>query len=165
MSIQRHLTHLTKGRFALGRAFPSRTLAGIEAAIAQDEARHRGQIRFAVETALDWPQLRAGMLARERAIEVFSHLRIWDTEENNGVLVYVLLADHDVEIVADRGIHAKVGVSAWEDVCREMEVAFRLGQFAQGTTAGIHAVGDHLARYFPPRQGPLDELPNRPVVM
>ncbi|MFN0317589.1 MAG: TPM domain-containing protein [Burkholderiales bacterium] len=165
MSIQRYFTHLTKTRFALRRAFSPPTLANIESAIARDETRHGGQIRFVVETALDWPELRARVSARERALEVFSHLRIWDTEENNGVLVYVLLAERDVEIVADRGIHAKAGADAWESICRGMEQAFRAGHFEQGSVAGIHAVGEHLAKHFPPSQGRRDELPNKPVVL
>ena len=165
MRIHRYLTHLTKNRFELKRSFAPSTLAKIESAIGRDEARHRGQIRFVVETALDWPELRAGIRACDRALEVFSHLRIWDTEENNGVLIYVLLAERDVEIVADRGIHTKAGASAWETICRGMEEAFRLGNFEQGAVMGIQAVGDHLAEHFPPQQGPRDELPNRPVVL
>lgn len=165
MRIHRYLTHLTKSGFALKRSFAPSTLAKIESAIARDEARHRGQIRFVVETALDWPELWAGIGARDRALDVFSQLRIWDTEENNGVLIYVLLADRDVEIVADRGIHAKAGASAWEAICRGMEEAFRLGHFEQGAVAGIHAAGEHLAQHFPPQPGRQDELPNRPVVL
>jgi TPM domain len=164
MSIQRYYSHLTTSRFALARAFSAQTLANIEAAIAHNEALHRGQIRFAVEAALDWPELRARVSARERALEMFSNLRVWDTEENNGVLIYVLLAERDVEIVADRGINAKVGAHAWEATCRAMEASFQLGHFEQGVLAGIQGVGEYLAHHFPPRAGPRDELPNTPVV-
>ncbi|MDP1997291.1 MAG: TPM domain-containing protein, partial [Gallionella sp.] len=129
------------------------------------ETRHDGQIRFAVEAALDLAPLLAGQTARERAVEVFSELRVWDTEHNNGVLIYLLLADRDVEIVADRGIHAKLGTEIWEAVCREMEAAFRDGQFEAGMLAGIHAVGEHLTRHFSARSGKPNEMPDRPVVL
>ncbi len=100
---------------------------------------------------------------RERALEVFGLLRIWDTEENCGVLVYLLLADRDVEIVADRGIHGKVGAAAWEAVCRRMEAAFREGRFADGAEAGIAEINALLAQHFPraDQAGP-NELPDRP---
>ncbi len=96
---------------------------------------------------------------------MFSQLRIWDTEHNNGVLIYLLLADRDVEIVADRGVHAKVGAQNWEDICRAMEAEFRAGHFEQGAVAGIEAVARQLALHFP-RDGDLgNELPDAPVVM
>ena len=165
MNLKRIMQHLSSGRAAVRRAFPQRALDAIERAIRETETRHDGQIRFAVEAALDLSPLLAGQAARERAIEVFSELRVWDTEHNNGVLIYLLLADRDVEIVADRGIHTKLGAETWEAICREMEAAFRNGQFEAGVLAGIHAVGDHLARHFPARGGKSNEMPDRPVVL
>jgi len=165
MDIKRIMQHLSSGRATVRRAFPLRTLDAIERAIRAAETRHDGQIRFAVEAALDLTPLLAGQTARERAVEVFSRLRVWDTEHNNGVLIYLLLADRDVEIVADRGIHARLGTETWEAICREMEAAFRDGQFEAGVLAGIHAVGEHLARHFPPRSGKPNEMPDRPVVL
>ena len=147
------------------RAFPSRALDAIESAIREAEARHNGQIRFAVEAALELAPLFAGQTARQRAIDVFSRLRVWDTEHNNGVLIYLLLADRDVEIVADRGINVKLGKDVWEAICREMEAAFRKGDFESGVVAGIHAVGEHLSRHFPARSGKSNEMPDSPVVM
>jgi uncharacterized membrane protein len=147
------------------RAFPPSALDAIECAIGETEARHDGQIRFAVEAALDLSPLLAGQTARERAIEVFSELRVWDTEHNNGVLIYLMLADRDVEIVADRGIHVRLGTETWETICRDMEAAFRNGQFEAGVLAGIHAVGAHLAHHFPARSGKPNEIPDRPVVL
>ncbi|HEU0219907.1 MAG TPA: TPM domain-containing protein, partial [Gallionella sp.] len=144
MNLYRVMQHLSSGRAAVRRAFPPHALDAIERAIRETEARHNGQIRFAVEAALDLPPLLAGQTARERAIEVFSKLRVWDTEHNNGVLIYLLLADRDVEIIADRGIHVRLGTETWEATCREMEAAFRDGQFEAGVLAGIHAVGEHL---------------------
>lgn len=165
MNLKRILKHLSSGRAAVRRAFPPRALDAVERAIRETEMRHDGQIRFAVEAALDLSPLLAGQAARERAIEVFSELRVWDTEHNNGVLIYLLLADRDVEIVADRGIHARLGAETWEAICREMEEAFRNGQFEAGVLAGIHAVGEHLARHFPARGDKSNEMPDRPVVL
>ncbi|TAN77894.1 MAG: hypothetical protein EPN14_06985 [Gallionella sp.] len=165
MNFKRIMRHLSTGRAAVRRVFPSRTLDAVEQAIRATEARHDGQIRFAVEAALDLSPLLAGQTARERAIEVFSQLRVWDTEHNNGVLIYLLLADRDVEIVADRGIHAKLGAEVWEAICREMEAAFCGGKFEDGVLAGIHAVGAHLAHHFPPRGGKPNEMPDSPVML
>jgi uncharacterized membrane protein len=96
---------------------------------------------------------------------VFSHLRIWDTEHNNGVLIYLLLADRKVEIIADRGIDARVGEVGWQTICRAMEAEFRKRRFEAGVIKGIEAVSRELARYFPPQGPPRNELPDAPVVM
>lgn len=165
MAGNRVLSHLVRSRFALRRTFPPHTLDAIESAIRQDETRHGGQIRFAIETALDWAELRAGLEAKSRALDVFSHLRCWDTEHNNGVLIYLLLADRDVEIVADRGIHARAGAAAWEEICRAMEGHFRAGAFEHGAVEGIHRVGSLLAEHFPPSGESRNELPDRPVIL
>jgi uncharacterized membrane protein len=142
-----------------------RTLDAIEQAIRATEARHAGQIRFAVEASLELVPLLAGQTAQQRAVEVFSKLRVWDTEHNNGVLIYLLLADRDVEIVADRGIHVRLGKEVWQTICHEMEAAFRESNFEAGVIAGIHAVGEHLSRHFPARSGKSNEMPDSPVVL
>jgi uncharacterized membrane protein len=159
------MRHLSGGRASVRRAFPQRTLDAIERAIRETEAQHSGQVRFAVEAALELSPLLAGQSARERAIEVFSLLRVWDTGQNNGVLIYLLLADRDVEIVADRGIHAKLGRQVWETVCLEMEEAFRNGKFEEGVLAGIHSVSRHLARHYPQAGEKMNELPDSPVLI
>jgi len=105
------------------------------------------------------------MSGRERAIEMFSNLRVWDTEHNSGVLIYLLLADHDIEIVADRGIAARVDPAAWEAVAQTMEAAFRQGEFERGALAGIEQIGALLAAHFPPFGHNPDELANRPVIV
>jgi uncharacterized membrane protein len=143
--------------------FPKHALAGIEQAIKRGEATHRGEIRFAAEDALDGPALLAGQSARERALEVFSQLRVWDTEENNGVLIYLLLADHDIEIVADRGINAQVAPGDWERICRDMEDGLRRGAYEKAVVTGIEKASQLLARHYPPRPGDRNELPDRPV--
>jgi len=152
-------------RWMVIRAFPGNTLTAIERAIKESEATHRGEIRFVVEGALEISPLLRGQSARERAIDVFSQLRIWDTEHNNGVLIYLLLADRDVEIVADRGIHARVGPREWERICRKMEAAFRQSDFEGGVVAGIQEVTRRLAEHFPPIDDGRNELPDKPVVL
>jgi uncharacterized membrane protein len=96
---------------------------------------------------------------------VFSQLHIWDTEQNNGVLIYLLLADRDVEIIADRGVHAKLGQATWEAICQEMEVAFRQGKFEEGVIAGIRSVGAHLSRHYPQVGTKINELSDKPVIL
>ncbi len=152
-------------RWMVHRAFPDDALIAIERAIKEGEAAHRGEIRFVVEGALHIEPLLRGQTPRERAIDVFSQLGIWDTEHNNGVLIYLLLADRNVEIVADRGIHEKVGAQEWEGICREMEAAFRQGNFKEGVVRGIQGVTRHLAEHFPPIADDRNELPDKPVVL
>ena len=163
MAWRRTVRHLAMPPWRLRQLLPRATLQAIEAAIGASERTHGGQICFAVETALDVAPLVRGQAARERALEVFAQLRVWDTEHNNGVLIYLLLADRDVEIVADRGIAARVAPAEWESVCRAMESAFRAGQFEQGALAGIRAVGELLARHYPQRG--TDTLSNAPYLL
>ena len=165
MNIQRIVTHLRMGNAQVRRAFPRSTLTNIEQAIKTSEAAHVGEIRFAVEGALDGMALFKGQSARERAIELFSQLRVWDTLHNNGLLIYLLLADRAVEIVADRGIHAKVSSQEWNQVCRQMETAFKQSNFESGVLAGVLAVTRHLAAHFPADGSSGNELPDKPVVL
>lgn len=163
---KRFWRHLVTDQGSARRAFPASALRRIEAAIAAGEKQHRGQVRFVVEPSLPLARVLSGLSARERALEVFSELRIWDTEENDGVLVYLLLADRDVELVADRGIHRPVGTPVWETVCRKMEAAFRNGEFTVGVEAGIAAINALLAEHFPRGDGAdANELPDRPVML
>ena len=136
MNIQRIARHLLMTDRQVSRTFGRSTLNKIEAAIKASEVEHIGEIRFAVEGGLDGTPLFKGQSARERAIELFSQLRVWDTQHNTGVLIYLLLADRAVEIVADRGIHAKVDAQAWSKVCRQMEAAFRQSNFEGGVVSG-----------------------------
>ncbi|HEY5128459.1 MAG TPA: TPM domain-containing protein [Bradyrhizobium sp.] len=165
MGIRRIGKHLLEHRWRGRRIFPPEVLAAIERAIKAGEATHSGQVRFVVEGALDGKPLFRDQPARERALDIFSHLRIWDTAHNNGVLIYLLLADRDVEIVADRGIDAKVGAAGWESICKAMETDFRAGNFAGGVIRGIEAVSRQLAAHFPKHGAGRNELPDAPVVM
>lgn len=161
----RWIRHLFLDDLAARRAFPRAALVAIEQAIAAQERRHRGELRFVVEGGLALPALVSRRSAHERAIELFGHLRVWDTEDNAGVLVYLLLADRRVEIVADRGIHAKVGAAAWDAICGAMQRAFAQGQFEAGAILGIKAISDLLAEHFPPGEDNPNELPDAPVVL
>src|ERR1700719_716102 len=165
MSIKRIGRHLLEHRWRVRRIFPPRVLAAIEQAIKTGEATHSGQIRFVVEGALDGAALFRDQPARERALDIFAQLRIWDTTHNNGVLIYLLLADRDVEIVADRGIDAHVGAAGWDKICKAMEADFRGGNFSGGVIQGIGAVSRQLATYFPKQGASPNELPDKPVVM
>ncbi|TQF33708.1 TPM domain-containing protein [Bradyrhizobium sp. UNPA324] len=165
MSIKRIARHLVQHHWRAKQIFPPNVLARIEQAIQRGEATHSGQVRFVVEGALDGRPLFRNQPARARALDVFSHLRIWDTAHNNGVLIYLLLADRDVEIIADRGIDAKVGAAGWESICRAMEAEFASGQFERGVIGGIEAVSRELAQHFPPQGPHANELPDAPLVM
>ncbi|MDD1531620.1 hypothetical protein C7U92_30185 [Bradyrhizobium sp. WBOS7] len=165
MSIKRIARHLVQYHWRARQIFPPDVLARIEQAVRRGEATHSGQVRFVVEGALDGVPLFRNQPARARALDVFSHFRIWDTAHNNGVLIYLLLADRDVEIIADRGIDAKVGAAGWESICHAMESEFASGQFERGVIGGIEAVSRELARHFPPQASPANELPDAPVVM
>ena len=165
MSAGRLVRHLFSTRWNTRRRFPPAALAAVEAAVREAESRHGGEIRFAVETALDLPELWRGLPARRRAAQVFGQLGVWDTAQNNGVLIYVLLADRVVEIVADRGIATLVQQSEWEEICGELERQFRRGRFMEGSVAAVQSVGRLLARHFPAARPDADELPNQPVLL
>jgi uncharacterized membrane protein len=159
----RILKHLFTPHWLALRAFPHPALAKIEQAVKSSERLHRGEIRFAVETSLHLASL--GLSTRQRARQVFSQLGVWDTADNSGVLIYVQLIDHRIEIVADRGIAAKVAQAEWDAVCRAMERAFKAGSFADGSIEAIQAVTAILARHFPAEGANPNELPDKPAVL
>ncbi|MDL2337223.1 MAG: TPM domain-containing protein [Pseudomonadota bacterium] len=164
MKTQRILKHLLTTHGQVTRAFPRNALNAIEKAIKSSESAHAGEIRFVVEGALDGMPLFKGQSPKERAIELFSQLRVWDTQHNNGLLIYLLLADRAVEIVADRGIHARVGAEEWRKVCHQMETAFKQSNYEGGVVSGVQAVTQHLVRHFPADDRP-NELSDKPVVL
>lgn len=162
MDLVRFWRHVRMSPLTARRCFPPRTLEAIGREVAAREARHRGEICFLVEAELTTAQLWRGLGSRARARELFAQHGVWNTEENSGVLIYVLLADRRVEIVADRGIHARVPESEWQGICRAMEAHFREGRFEEGALAGIAAVSGQLERHFPgtgPRRNELDDRP------
>ena len=166
MRLARLLKHLGFAPWRVRRWFPQATLSAIAAAIHAAEQAHGGEIRFAVEGALDLPELWRGLSPRERAVEVFSHLHVWDTEHNDGVLIYLLLAERDVEIVADRGLQPRIEAADWEQVCRRMEALLREGQFEAAALQGVADVSALLSRHAQPRGADQrNELPDWPVVL
>jgi uncharacterized membrane protein len=165
MGIRRIGKHLVEHHWRVRRIFRPLVLASIEQAIKAAETGHSGQIRFVVEGALDGAPLFRNQSARARALDIFSQLRIWDTAHNNGVLIYLLLADRKVEIIADRGIDAKVGAAGWETICTTMQAEFSNGNFEAGVIKGIEAVSRQLAKYFPGGGSGNNELPDAPVVI
>ena len=150
-----------------GRLYPSEALARIAEAIAAGEARHRGEICFAVESALAPRAAWTGVDARTRALEVFGQLRVWDTAANNGVLLYLLLADHRIEIVADRGLDGRVSAEQWRGACQLMEERLKAGEAVAAVIEGVVAVSELLAAHFPrmPDDGDRNELADLPHVL
>jgi uncharacterized membrane protein len=164
--LQRLFMNLGEGWFQMRRRFPSSLLDDIAAAVAEGERRHRGEVRLAVESRLTPLAVLAGLDAPARARQAFDQLRVWDTEHNNGVLIYVLLAEHRIEIVADRGIAGRVAPGEWGVVCERMREAYARGQWREGSLRGIEAVHALLERHFPADGEPSrDELPDRPVLL
>ena len=163
--LMRLLRHAFFSDRAVSRAFPPAALERITAAVAEAEKSHSGELRFVVEAALPPARAWRGQSARERAIELFGELRIWDTEHNNGVLIYLLLLEHNVEIVADRGAAARIAPGEWEDVCKAMEAAFREGRFEAGVLEGLQRISSLLAAHFPVQGANPNELPDRPLLL
>jgi uncharacterized membrane protein YgcG len=163
LDFRRWLRHVFTSPWAVKRTFPAATLQALESAISRTERQHGGELRWAIEGSLDGPQLWHDLTPRERAGEVFSALRMWDTEANNGVLVYVLLADHAVEIIADRGYGDLATQPGWQAACRTIEACFAKGDYAGGVVCGTELIGALIAQRFPAVD--RDELPNATVLM
>lgn len=170
MQIMRMLKHLAYPDWWVGRRFPDAVMDRIEAAVTASETSHLAEIRFAVEASLPASLLWRGVSARQRALAVFGELGVWDTEANNGVLVYLLLDDRDVEIVADRGFNGKVEAAEWTSICTAVEHHFAAGEFEAGALLGIERIQTIARLHFPASleaapgaaRNP-NELPNRPV--
>lgn len=165
MDLKRFWRHVTMSPLAAARIFPSRSLDAIQAEVSAQEKRHRGEILCVIEAELTSGQLWHDLSSRERAKELFAARGVWNTEENNGVLIYVLLAERRVEIVADRGIHARATDEHWREICRMMEKHFSDGRYEEGAIAGVRAVSDLLAASFPATGQPRNELPDRPALI
>ncbi|MEC4747102.1 TPM domain-containing protein [Methylomicrobium sp. Wu6] len=165
VNIKRWLKHLFMPPWRWRTAFPSATLTAIEEAISQSERKHRGELRFVVENSLPPMHVWRGRTPANRAQQVFADLRIWDTEENSGVLIYLLLADREVHIVADRGIARRVAQTEWDAIASSMQQAFQRGDFREGVQAGIECITKLLTTHFPADSLNPNELPDRPVVI
>jgi len=160
----RWIRHLAAGA-SVRRLFPQATLDAIHHAIAAGEKRHRGEVCFAIEQTMPWRDLARGRSARERAQDVFAQLRVWDTQHNSGVLIYLLVAEHAMEIVADRGIAARVDQKEWQGICDRMRERFAAGDYERGVIDGVNAVSDLLAQHFPDDGSTRNELADAPVVL
>ena len=165
MELLRALKHFVTPDWVALKPFPSPVLDRIEQSIARSEQRHLGELRFALEGGMEPFDVLRGLSARGRALQLFATLRVWDTEQNSGVLIYLQLVDHRIENVADRGIDAKVEQSQWDAICRRMEGAFRRGDFEGGTMQAVAEITELLACHFPPGAQNPDELPDRPVIV
>lgn len=165
MNALRMLRHLLLPDWWRRRVFSAADLAAVEQAIAASELRHCGELRFVVEAGLSPVALWRDTSPRQRAAELFAAERVWDTAENSGILIYVELADRRVEILADRGIAARVPQGEWDAICREMEQSFRAGQWRQGALAAVARAGELLAEHFPAGERNPNELPDRPLML
>jgi len=165
MSLKRVFRHLLLPGWLVRKHFPEDLLSRIEQSIRASESAHRGEIGIAIEGGLEMPALWRGVTPRQRAMDAFSSLGIWDTEENTGVLIYIQYADHAVEIVADRGINRFVSQTQWDEICRALECHFKQGDYASGCEAAVKAIGALIEARFPKGDDNPDELPNRPVIL
>jgi uncharacterized membrane protein len=165
MRASRLLKHLLVPDWIARRSFPPASLARIEQAIKASEQRHDGELAFVVESTLPPIYLLGKRSSRRRAEDLFGQLKVWDTEHNTGVLIYVQLVSRHIDIVADRGIARRVAQHEWDAVCRAMERRFRAGDHLQGALEAIEAVTRILAREFPATGANPNELPDKPVVL
>ncbi len=165
MNIARIIKHLLHPPWLVRFKFPPASLHKIEASIHQSENQHSGEIRFAVESSLGFFQLLQGTPCFNRAVDVFSELRIWDTEQNNGVLIFLLLADRKVEIIADRGLNNEIAESEWQHICQLMENSFRKHEFEAGVIKGVNEITQLLIKHSPIQEEKSNELSNKPVII
>ncbi|HQO28881.1 MAG TPA: TPM domain-containing protein [Accumulibacter sp.] len=165
MELMRLIRHVVLPHWWVRRTISPDLLRRIEMAVKASENSHRGELRVVLEANLPLPRLLQEQSVRSRALELFSQMRVWDTEENCGVLIYLQLIDRRIEIVADRGITAVVGQAFWASLCQRMQDAFKAGEFAGGLLFTLQAIGDVLCVYFPVGETNPDELPNEPLVI
>jgi uncharacterized membrane protein len=163
--IKRLLRHKSMTAAKGRRMFPPETLLQIGAAISEGEQRHRGELRLIVENAMPSDAIWSDLSNRERARELFAEYAIWDTEDNCGVLIYVNLAEHKVDIVVDRNIGRQIDAATWQQVCKTMTGAFARAQFEAGTLEAVAQVNHLLATHFPANGARLNELPDHPIVL
>jgi uncharacterized membrane protein len=159
------LRHLVASFRPARSHFNSAVRAAIEQEITRAESMHSGEICFVVESALGPAMLWRGVSGRQRALQIFAQHGVWDTRANNGVLIYVLLADHGVELVADRGLAVHVPEPEWRALCAEVEALYRNGDYQGGSITAIRGVARWLTVHFPPDGADRNELPNQPILL
>ena len=147
------------------RAFPQETLAAIAAAITAGEQTHRGELRLIVEASMPFDAIWDDVTTRQRALALFAEHGVWDTEDNCGVLIYVNLAEHKVEIVGDRNVNRKIDSATWQAVCRTMTEGFARGNFHDSSIAAVEQVNALLRQHFPANGDRANELSDQPILM
>jgi uncharacterized membrane protein len=168
--IRRLLRHRWYDQGTLRRALPAAAMERLTRRVQASEQRHSGEIRFYIEAGLPasylWRRLPLAQLVRQRALTLFGKLRVWDTEHNNGVLIYLLLAERSIEIVADRGLNRHIPPQDWQAMIARMADAFRAGRFEEGLTQALEEISALLVQHFPLATGGAnpDELPDAPVL-
>lgn len=165
MGIARVMKHLLTPPWLARRHFGRALVDEVGRAVAASEGSHRGELRFVVEGPLPMAQAWQGVSARQRAAELFASEGVWDTEENSGILIYVQLVDRRVEILADRGIAARVPQAEWDAICRSMETAFKAGDYRGGALAAVTRSSELLVAHFPAGDNNPNELPDQPLVL
>lgn len=167
--ISRAMRHVKTTKSQAKAAFPDATLAAIQAIIAEGEGLHRAEVRLIVEPSLDLAEIISGVTSRQRAGELFTDYRIWDTEENCGVLIYINLADHQVEIIADRGIARLISNDHWEAVCKTMTSGFAKSMYHDSALNGLRQLNAILKKYFPENEAAHgqqhNQLSNQPILL
>jgi uncharacterized membrane protein len=163
MNIKRMLRHFMVPTWYARRIFPKTVLDAITEQIKLCESTHGGEIRVAIEAELSVSALLKNQSPRERAAEVFANLHIWDTDQRNGVLIYVCLADRAIEIIADRGLNGKVTGDEWQTICQSLQKLCAQGQYKLALCSAVHDASVLLAKYFP--NVDRNELPDSPVIL
>ncbi len=161
--LYRHVLATQRGAH---RLFSEQIMRRLQEVVAAGEATHRGEVRLIVESALPLRKVRRGMSTRQRALDLFGTFRVWDTEENNGVLLYINIADRKLEVIADRAAAQAVAGAHWQAVCDLALRSFRAGDFERGVTEALQAIHESLAGAFPTHGTPrANELPDAPVLL
>ena len=163
--LKRQWRHWMSTGSAGRQAFPAESLAILGQAITAGEQRHRGEVRLIVEHALPSEAIWDDVTIRERALALFAEYGVWDTEDNCGVLLYVNLAEHKVEIVVDRAIARQIDNAAWQQICQTMTQGFGRGDFQASTLAAIEQANALLMQHFPANGSRANELPDQPVML
>ena len=167
MDWSRMTRHFMASQRGTHKLFSPETMQRLQQVIADGEATHRGEVRLIVESALPLRKVRRGMTTRQRALDLFGTFRVWDTEENNGVLLYINVADQRLEIIADRAASRRIGDPHWQTVCGLARSSFKQGEFEQGLVQALESIHDALATAFPAERGTprKNELPDAPTVI
>lgn len=163
MNLKRLAKHLFLPSWWVQRGLTAADLAAIESAVAESEKKHRGELRIVFEGPLPWFVLWRYRTARERAAQLFAQLGVWDTEDNSGLLIYIQLVDHHIEILADRGITRCVAQTEWDALCASLAPMLKQKNYREAGLLAVSRAGALLVRYFPARADNPNELPNQPV--